>query len=756
MVSTLGAGNPAPATCFYMESFLISPEETEPVAGSSQQLSSQSDIPGEKSITCIGCGIRLDNKPVKKRMSLSGDDKEELRLFIKKNYYTLQSQKGPVKEKGSILVKESDFICTDRCYELYHKNKRPETTGAKRKDITLTPGKKSPEKSLAKRSLFIGEIQGFSKSISSHHECIFRCKPPKSLTTIPVKARDQILVDRKIYIPEGARCCFNHLIEDSFNREDVTNLVPVSNLSSLDNSETSRILNTLVDKIKQMELKPVRNFDNHFGDISESECIAITGVTPSQFNEILSSLPKTSQTKCTSLGLYLAKLRSGDTDRHLAHQFNIPEGSVFKYLNEARCSMLRNFMPQNLSESLTREKLPSNHTPVSSKLFNLDINKSAFIMDGTYIYIQKSSNYKFQKQSYSSQKKRNLIKPFMIVLPDGYIVNALGPYEASKNDASIVKEIIQSGELDILQTGDILLVDRGFRDAKDFLVKRGFDVRMPQFIKPGEKQLTWQQANQSRIVTKCRFVVEMVNGAIKQRYRYFDHIWSTKAVPHLIEDFKIACAIYNKYGTRILSDSGEGEEIAQNILSRENRPNKLLELITGENLHKKRSRFTRMEVDSLSEFPKLSPGDIKSITLGTYQLKQAVSYAAEHISETGEYQIYISREEIIPNINKYNIIANQPYLVKGRIQSRFQSNKYHLSFILVDSTLVGANAIIEYYCTCKTGARTVGCCAHLTSIMWYLGYGRHQPEINRPAPWLSQIFSGEVPVVESDSGDISE
>ncbi|GFQ66503.1 uncharacterized protein TNCT_546991 [Trichonephila clavata] len=39
--------------------------------------------------------------------------------------------------------------------------------------------------------------------------------------------------------------------------------------------------------------------------------------------------------------------------------------------------------------------------------------------------------------------------------------------------------------------------------------------------------------------------------------------------------------------------------------------------------------------------------------------------------------------------------------------------------------MVGHNPNIEWYCLCKVGARVVGCCAHVASILWYLGYWRH-------------------------------
>ena len=48
------------------------------------------------------------------------------------------------------------------------------------------------------------------------------------------------------------------------------------------------------------------------------------------------------------------------------------------------------------------------------------------IADGTYCFIQKSANLEFQRETYSIQKKRNLIKPFVVCASDGTIFQKLG------------------------------------------------------------------------------------------------------------------------------------------------------------------------------------------------------------------------------------------------------------------------------------------------------------------------------------------
>jgi exosome complex RNA-binding protein Rrp4 len=103
----------------------------------------------------------------------------------------------------------------------------------------------------------------------------------------------------------------------------------------------------------------------------------------------------------------------------------------------------------------------------------------------------------------------------MIVAPDGYIIDVFGPYKGTVNDAAIMKQVSEQVR-SVLGEGDVL-VDRGFREAVDHLTALDLDVRMPD-LNVG-KQLTTEQANRTRLVTKCRWIVEARNGHLKRYFR---------------------------------------------------------------------------------------------------------------------------------------------------------------------------------------------------------------------------------------------
>ena len=71
-------------------------------------------------------------------------------------------------------------------------------------------------------------------------------------------------------------------------------------------------------------------------------------------------------------------------------------------------------------------------------------------------------------------------------------------------------------------------------------------------------------------------------------------------------------------------------------------------------------------------------------------------------------------------------------------------------FLRYDTTLEGSKSITGFYCTCPCGARNVGACAHITSSLWFLGYGRYLENFRRPA---EHIFRGVLDARDTNSWD---
>lgn len=141
------------------------------------------------------------------------------------------------------------------------------------------------------------------------------------------------------------------------------------------------------------------------------------------------------------------------------------------------------------------------------------------VIDGTYIYIQKSGQFEFQQSTNSMHKHRNLVKPMMFVSTTGYIVSMIGPYlcNSKNNDASILNTILKNNVEEIqnwLKADDVFVVYRRFRDSLGLLKEFGIQTEIPYFLKRNQKQFSVKEANIIRLVTKVWWIVEFVNGRI--------------------------------------------------------------------------------------------------------------------------------------------------------------------------------------------------------------------------------------------------
>lgn len=172
------------------------------------------------------------------------------------------------------------------------------------------------------------------------------------------------------------------------------------------------------------------------------------------FNEICASALKDvrntpARTTRTYLSIFLFNQESGLSNKVLSTIFNISKSSLRRAMASVRKSLIASFVPQNLGfEHLSREEVIEMHTkPLAHTLFG-DIGNSQVILvlDGTYIYIQKSNNFYFQRRSYNVHKGRPFVKAVVVVTTTGHFVTTVGPYLADNknNDANILTHILKS------------------------------------------------------------------------------------------------------------------------------------------------------------------------------------------------------------------------------------------------------------------------------------------------------------------------
>jgi len=110
-------------------------------------------------------------------------------------------------------------------------------------------------------------------------------------------------------------------------------------------------------------------------------------------------------------------------------------------------------------------------------------------------------------------------------------------------------------------------------------------------------------------------------------FRANDKILGNKSLPHTLDDFRISAALINRSHKRLFSVKDNPRLIVDQMKSRSKTSNKLESILEIHGLDRKRKTFKTVEFTSIKNFPKLDFNTIKNnITLGSYQLKQSLSY----------------------------------------------------------------------------------------------------------------------------------
>lgn len=218
-----------------------------------------------------------------------------------------------------------------------------------------------------------------------------------------------------------------------------------------------------------------------------------------------------------------------------------------------------------------------------------------------------------------------------------------------------------------------------------------------------------------------RWIIEAVNGRLKNKFKFFRGQIQNSYIPKLNKLLRLACALLNKYSP-IIAPSKPGDlELAHLIRERAERPNLLSDLIDDERLNRRRIVWIEQNGNDLAYFPLITEDEIRDLTFDIFQLKQAPSYTFEHLAEEGHYEIL-----------RHNSIRD---LIRVQIHSRYRNQEAqgHHVYIQYRPGVQGIGGIPYYACTCVCGQRTLGTCSHVASVIWDLGYGRHQVVYRYPA-----------------------
>lgn len=580
------------------------------------------------------------------------------------------------------------------------------------------------------QNIGIMTIPGYLRVSNTARRCVFQNCRNVPANAVPKYVRLHLFRMNKLFIPKLARVCQPHMISNEW--EDLLNVqIPLH-----EHFNSAHVLDIIELYEWKLERGTQLDFEN-IEEIDDNELHFYTGMDKIQFNRILNqtSLRDRTNSSATVLGLYLVKIRTGEPDERVASMFNMSRRTLERKLKIARECLSEEFVPRHLGlDHMTREDVIARNLTIPSHIFGGNQNEPAAILvcDGTYIYVQKSSNFLFQRKTYSLHKFRNLVKPFLIVCTDGYIVDVLGPYPAITTDAEIMSHMMQDAAWHwFLNANDIFILDRGFRDSIPAIEEHGYDAHMPPTRARGE-QLSTVDANKSRLITMCRWVVETINGRFKKDFKIFRHVYFNVALTNMMTDFKITAALINATH-RPYRDNAHAAQFINIIDENINRENELADYVIRNNLNRQRVAFMPLDANNpeLRDFPQLTYDELLLFTLGIYHLKLAKSYCHEHMRPNGVYimELYHRRE-----------LVENKILIRGRIQSRHIRAKRYYTYLLINPALQGRQSLEGYYCSCIHGRRTVGSCAHIASVVYFLSWAVYQDEFHTPAAFLDETI----------------
>ena len=281
-----------------------------------------------------------------------------------------------------------------------------------------------------------------------------------------------IYIKYNIFIPFGTRCCQYHFDDcNYFDESEIKNIVIVRHQVKLFGDHVKKFFECVRER-EQSNATLFNKFYNYVS-ICERLCFEHTGFTKDEFcfilNELKSLKHSFRRSREQALAIYLFWLKSGMPQNTINAIFGIKlRQNVSEYCSQTRDALIKDFVPQFLGANhRTREQFLDKNTILARTLFDMNENQLCLIADGTYIYCQKSSNNQLLRKLWSGHKKRPLIKPFVVCLSNGYILDVFGPFAATENDASILLHLLESVEelRNVILPNDLVILVRGFRDA---------------------------------------------------------------------------------------------------------------------------------------------------------------------------------------------------------------------------------------------------------------------------------------------------
>jgi len=375
-------------------------------------------------------------------------------------------------------------------------------------------------------------LENFTRASNSGSSCLVCGKEvDRSCCSVPYYARMELLLDFNILIGPNKNCriCKAHLQGEHLKEDLVIERKFPSQDAFISWEEAGEFFKDLVEGMRSFRKRAALNFDD--GSMTDDDYQLWTGWTRQEFLSFLPYLKgmreSSNRSLESALGIFWVKTKTNLSFSQVASLLGLRDPR-----NDGRIIVSKTFIAvtERLQKNFVPLYLGTNHlSPQESKTHSTVYSKSIFgdepttIWDGTYIYIDKSSNYEMSRKSFSGHKHRPLLKFMSICFPDGYVLDTIGPFfsNGKNNDPGMTTKIMEDnlGGIKTWVTStpnQIAIVDRGFQRVLEDLEGKGLQVHMPACAAKGKdngkgkgktnSQISVEEANRSRLVTKIRFI----------------------------------------------------------------------------------------------------------------------------------------------------------------------------------------------------------------------------------------------------------
>ena len=246
---------------------------------------------GACDLRCTKCNVILRAKPGPRKVICTQKEADEYSKLINKkvvfgNQFCSVSRCQIRKTKSDINPKESDqFDLANLKVEAEESEKRavPDTqqsTGSTESSEcgggdSQSSGNDPSYTTRIKPEQADGDMieMPINRTVSTHSYCCICFKSDIKSRVIPLEARLQVYMKKRIFIPKENRCCTEHLIKNRFYDNEIQNISIFSNTLKIEKSELVQFLGEMSNRCETTLHQQIGNFA-----LSEERIKSFTGL----------------------------------------------------------------------------------------------------------------------------------------------------------------------------------------------------------------------------------------------------------------------------------------------------------------------------------------------------------------------------------------------------------------------------------------------------------------------------------------------